>query len=105
VGGRDRIKLGMNQGWEVIEHLGVQLFASKATVLITNVPGPTSEVHLAGQRIDSLMVWAPVSGGLGVGFSLLSYGDHVRLGVSTDATLVSDPASVVAAFERELDAL
>ncbi len=88
-----------------IEHIGVQLFASKATVLITNVPGPTSEVHLAGQRIDSMMVWAPVSGGLGLGLSLLSYGKHVRLGVSSDAALVSDPASVVAAFERELDAL
>jgi hypothetical protein len=88
-----------------IEHLGVSLFASKATTLVTNVPGPTGEVRLAGHRVSGLLVWAPVSGGIGLGFSLLSYAGNVRLGVSSDALRLEDPASLVRAFVDELDAL
>jgi hypothetical protein len=87
-----------------VEHVGVQLFASKATALVTNVPGPTGEVHVAGHRVAGLLVWAPVSGGLGLGFSLLSYAGHVRLGVSSDALRIDDPSTLVRAFVRELDA-
>lgn len=88
-----------------IEHIGVQLFATKATALVTNVPGPLAEAHLAGHRIEAMMVWAPVSGGIGIGFSLLSYAGRVRLGVSSDAGLVADPRTLVEAFEREIDAM
>ncbi|MFO0708228.1 MAG: wax ester/triacylglycerol synthase family O-acyltransferase [Sandaracinus sp.] len=87
-----------------IEHLGVSLFASKATALITNVPGPLAEVHLAGHRVSSMIVWAPVSGGLGLGLSLLSYAGAVRLGVSSDAHCAEDPRAIVDAFVAELDA-
>ncbi len=87
-----------------IEHLGVSLFASKATALITNVPGPLGEVHLAGHRVGGMLVWAPVSGGLGLGLSLLSYAGAVRLGVSSDACCVDDPRPLAEAFVAEIDA-
>jgi hypothetical protein len=87
-----------------IEHIGVQLFASKATALVTNVPGPTGRVHLAGRSVKGLLVWAPVSGGIGLGFSLLSYADHVRLGVSSDAGRIDDPSALVRAVVAEIDA-
>ena len=88
-----------------IEHIGVQLFAKKASALITNVPGPTGPVHLAGNPVESLMVWAPVSGGIGLGFTLLSYAGSVRLGVASDTLRVPDPARLTAAFEAELETL
>jgi len=88
-----------------IEHLGVSLFATKATALVTSVPGPTGPVHLAGLPVTGVLVWAPVSGGLGLGFSLLSYAGHVRLGVSSDARRVEDPAAIVRAFTDEIAAL
>lgn len=50
------------------------------------------------------MVWAPTSGHIGVGVSLLSYAGSIRMGLSVDAALVPDPASVVLEFERELEA-
>jgi WS/DGAT/MGAT family acyltransferase len=88
-----------------LEHVGVQVLAAKASALVTNVPGPTAGVHLGGHPIDSMVVWAPVSGGIGLGFSLLSYAGQVRLGVASDARRVADPAALIAAFEDELSAL
>ncbi len=88
-----------------VEHLGVALFTSKATAVVTNVAGPLDAVHLGGRKIDSVMVWAPVSGSIGLGFSLLSYAGAIRLGLATDAQRVSDPARIVRAFEQEIDAL
>jgi hypothetical protein len=86
-----------------LERFGIDLFTMKATLLMTNVPGPAGRVQVAGEDVTSMVVWAPTSGSLGVGFSLLTYADELRLGVATDANLVRDPDALVAAFERELE--
>ncbi|MCA9598902.1 MAG: wax ester/triacylglycerol synthase family O-acyltransferase [Myxococcales bacterium] len=85
-----------------IEHIGIELFTRKATVMVTNVPGPPQTIHLAGKPLDGIMVWAPVAGHIGVGLSLLSYAGQVRLGISTDALRCSDPKSIVRMFEHEI---
>ncbi len=88
-----------------IERLVIDIFSRKASLLVTNVPGPPSRLSLDGASLRSLMVWAPTSGHIGVGVSLLSYAGSIRMGLSVDAALVPDPASVVREFERELEAL
>ncbi len=88
-----------------LERFGIGLFTRKATLLMTNVPGPTGRVQLAGEDVTSMVVWAPTSGSIGVGFSLLTYAGELRLGVAADAHRVSDPAALVACFEDELDAM
>ena len=84
---------------EQIERIGIDVFSRKASLLITNVPGPPAELHLAGCRLTTLLVWAPVSGQIGFGVSLMSYAGKLRLGVSSDVGLVPDPEAVVEAFE------
>lgn len=88
-----------------LERLGIDLFTCKASMLITNVPGPAGVVRVAGQEVRSIVVWAPTSGSLGLGFSLLTYAGELRLGVAADAGLVSDPQALVVAFEREIEAM
>jgi diacylglycerol O-acyltransferase len=88
-----------------IERLGIELFTKKASMLITNVPGPAATVQIAGQDVSSMVVWAPTSGSIGLGFSLLTYAGELRLGVAADANLVSDPRELVALFEREIEAM
>lgn len=84
----------------------VELFGSKATAVVTNVPGPKESLWLAGQRIESLMFWVPQSGRLGLGLSILSYDGSVRIGVATDAGLSTRAdllaQDVEAAFEELL---
>jgi diacylglycerol O-acyltransferase len=95
----------MGMASEDIERLGIDIFTRKASLLVTNVPGPPMPLHFAGEELDTLLVWAPVSGNIGLGVSILSYAGSLRLGVSADVGVVSEPHEIVAAFEREVAAL
>jgi len=88
-----------------VESLAVQFFGSKATAVMTNVPGPPKELFLAGKAMRSVMVWVPQSARLGLGVSILSYAGQVRLGVATDAGLVSDPGAIIESFHDEMEAM
>jgi diacylglycerol O-acyltransferase len=88
-----------------LEELGVDLFTRKASLLVTNVPGPPMPIHLAGKRLDDLLVWAPVSGHVGLGVSILSYAGRVRVGVACDAHVLQAPSELLGALERELELL
>jgi diacylglycerol O-acyltransferase / wax synthase len=88
-----------------VEQLGLRFFGSKATAVLTNVPGPRQPLYMAGRKIDQVMFWVPQSGHLGLGISILSYAGGVMLGVATDAGLVPDPERIVEAFKVEFEAL
>ena len=83
----------------------VDLFATKATAVVTNVIGPREHISILGSRLRQAMFWVPCAGHLGLGVSLLSYAGQVWVGVHSDAGLVPDPERIVSAFEDELDAL
>jgi len=83
----------------------VEFFGSKASIVLTNVPGPRAPLYLAGRRIANCMFWVPQSGHLGLGVSILSYAGGVMVGIAADAGLVPDPEAVVRAFESELRGL
>ncbi|HKF78664.1 MAG TPA: wax ester/triacylglycerol synthase family O-acyltransferase [Candidatus Dormibacteraeota bacterium] len=88
-----------------LQPLPVRFFGSKATLVLTNVPGPREQLFLAGEPLRRVMFWVPQSGRLGVGVSILSYAGEVMVGVASDAGLVPDPQGIVEGFEAELAAL
>ncbi|MBI3927585.1 MAG: wax ester/triacylglycerol synthase family O-acyltransferase [Armatimonadetes bacterium] len=88
-----------------IEKKVVDLFGSKATAVVTNVPGPRESLYLAGRPIRSLMFWVPQSGRLGMGVSILSYAGLIRVGVATDHGLIPDPERIVDQFHICLEEL
>lgn len=88
-----------------VQNVLVDLFAKKASAVLTNVPGPRERLHLGGVPISGLMFWVPQAGHLGAGLSILSYADEVHVGLTTDEALVDDPEAVVQAFIAEFDAL
>lgn len=83
-----------------LENLLVTIFGSKATGVMTNVPGPRQQLYIAGSPLSDIMFWVPQSGRLGLGVSIISYNGQVLVGVATDAGLVPDPETIVAGFER-----
>jgi diacylglycerol O-acyltransferase len=85
-----------------VQRLAVKIFGTKATLVLTNVPGPRQTLYLAGKPIRDIFFWVPQSGHVGLGVSILSYRGSVRLGVATDAGLVPDPDAIVAGFDEEL---
>ena len=88
-----------------VEKAGLRFFGSKATAVLTNVPGPREPMYLAGRKVDSVMFWVPQSGRLGLGISILSYAGGVMLGVATDEGLVPDPERIIDSFEKEFKSL
>lgn len=83
----------------------LDLLASKATAVMTNVPGPQSPLYLAGARLRQPLFWVPQSGDIGMGVSILSYDGKVQFGLITDKSLVPDPERIVGRFASEFDKL
>ena len=88
-----------------VEGLGVSFFATKASMVLTNVPGPRAPLAIAGSRITRLMFWVPQSGRMGLGISIFSYAGEVTLGVMADAGIVPDPQALVGELHVELASL
>ncbi|MFO0235079.1 MAG: wax ester/triacylglycerol synthase family O-acyltransferase [Burkholderiales bacterium] len=79
--------------------------ASKATAVMTNVPGPKEPLSLAGRRLSRMMFWVPQSGDIGFGVSILSYAGGVQFGVIADRKLCPEPQQLIDAFKPQFEAL
>jgi WS/DGAT/MGAT family acyltransferase len=88
-----------------VERLALRWFGLKATVAMTNVPGPEQTLYLAGAPVGRVLAWVPQIVGMGIGISVLSYAGAVTVGITTDSGVVADPWELVAGFEAELAAL
>jgi WS/DGAT/MGAT family acyltransferase len=91
--------LGMVPG--DLAHWATDWFATKASVVLTNVPGPREPLYFAGQRLRQMIFWVPQSGGIGMGISIFSYAGEVVLALQVDNNLVPDPEVISAGFEQE----
>jgi len=83
----------------------LEYLASKATAVMTNVPGPQQPLYLAGGLIRRMMFWVPQSGEIGVGVSILSYAGGVQFGLITDRSLCEEPQRIIDRFEPEFEKL
>ena len=79
----------------------MDLFRSKTTAVMTNVPGPNGKLAFLGSTIEQIMFWVPQSGDIGLGVSVLSYGGNVQFAVMADTNLCPDPQQIIAQFEPE----
>lgn len=90
---------------KTVQQQVVDLLSSKASMVITNVPGPQQELYLAGARLRQPLFWVPQAGDIGVGVSILSYAGKVQIGLITDKKRVPDPERIVSRFVQEFEQL
>lgn len=88
-----------------VQNALLNLFARKATAVMTNVPGPAQPLKFCGSTVEQVMFWVPQSGDIGMGVSVLTYAGRVQFGLITDARLCPDPEAIIAQFEPEFDKL
>ena len=88
-----------------VQHAMLNIFARKATAVMTNVPGPTEPLKFCGSTVERVMFWVPQSGDIGVGVSILTYAGQVQFGLMVDSTLCPDPQAIIKHFEPEFDKL
>jgi diacylglycerol O-acyltransferase / wax synthase len=82
--------------------LAARLLGAKSSAIVTNVPGPSRPVNLAGSRVDRMMFWVPQAGSVGLGVSILSYAGAVTVGIAADRNVVGAPAELADAVEAEV---
>jgi WS/DGAT/MGAT family acyltransferase len=80
----------------------IDYFTAKASMVVTNVPGPRRRISLAGTPVAGVLVWAPCSGHMRMTVSIFSYAGKVTVGFLTDAGVVDDPQPLADAFRAEL---
>ena len=83
----------------------LELLSGKASAVLSCMPGPPRVRCLCGQTVDELMFWVPQGAGVGLGVSILNYGEVFRLGLMCDQALLPDPGSLLAAFAAEWERL
>lgn len=83
------------------ERIITAIFGMKGTAVMTNVPGPSRPLYLAGEAIQSIMFWVPTPANLGLGVSILSYAGDIILGIATDVEMIPDPEKILEAFQAE----
>jgi hypothetical protein len=86
-----------------LENLAIDIFASKGTGVMTNVPGPRRTVTLAGVPLRGTIGWVPTSGDIGLGVAIFSYAGDVTLGLCVDRGLVPDVRSLLDDVAGELE--
>ncbi len=60
----------------------------KATVIVTNIPGPPMALDLAGTTMECVIPLVPLSGHIGIGIAICSYNRTMTLGIQADAERV-----------------
>jgi diacylglycerol O-acyltransferase / wax synthase len=91
--------IGSTPSW--VEERLIRFFSDKASLVVTNVPGPRRKLSFAGVPIEGVLVWAPCSGSLGLTVSIFSYDDRITVGFMVDAALLADPDSLARAYEEQ----
>jgi WS/DGAT/MGAT family acyltransferase len=88
-----------------VEEPAIELFSSKASLVVSNVPGPREPLSMAGAPISQLLFWVPQSGSIGIGVSILTYADKLQFGVIADRELIEDPGELTDLFAPEFENL
>jgi WS/DGAT/MGAT family acyltransferase len=83
----------------------LDLFGSKTSAVMTNVPGPQQPLYLAGAPVQQIMFWVPQSGAVAVGVSILSYNGGVQFGLVTDKAVCTEPQKIIDGFAPEFERL
>jgi WS/DGAT/MGAT family acyltransferase len=63
-------------------------------VICTNVPGPLIPLYSVGQRLLASYPMLPLSGDLGVSVAVMSYNQHLYLGIMADPKVVHDVQAI-----------
>lgn len=76
----------------------IDLLANRAVGVLTNVPGPQLPLYVAGQKVEGMMGWAPLTADQVMSFTIFSYDGKVFVGIAADAGLVPDHGQIVDGF-------
>ena len=90
---------------EFVGRLTVNSLNRHCSLILSNVPGPLNKMVIGGDEVESIMVWPPLIGGIGMATAIFSYADTLRLNIKADTSVFSNPKLLVEYFHEEVDTL
>jgi diacylglycerol O-acyltransferase len=79
--------------------------ATRMNVVVSNVPGPKEQIHIAGYPVTGLFSVGPLYDGCGLNITVWSYRDQLNAGVLSATNLVPAPQMVTEAFTSAFEEL
>ncbi|MEA2375601.1 MAG: diacylglycerol O-acyltransferase / wax synthase [Thermoleophilaceae bacterium] len=83
--------------------LGLQGLRPPLNVIISNVPGPRDPLYCAGAQLQANFPVSVITDGVGLNITVMSYRDHIDIGIVTDREQVDDAWSILRAMGTALD--
>lgn len=74
-------------------------------LIVSNVPGPQVPLYCLGAKVETVVPVSPVTHGVGMNITVMSYCGRVDAGIVVDREHVPDPGVVARGMREELDAL
>jgi diacylglycerol O-acyltransferase len=88
-----------------IEQWAVRRWSRRASLVVSSLAGPTVPLHLAGQLLQSIVIFAPAPASIGLSLTCFGYAGALRLGVWADSAVIERPEDLVTAFEDAIEEL
>jgi hypothetical protein len=73
--------------------------------VISNIPGPREALYCAGARLEAAYPVSVIVDGVGLNITVLSYRDHIDIGIVADREQVDDTWSMIDGIQAALDEL
>ena len=103
----DSVLRGLSGSAPHLSHLVERLEAGPRSfaACVSNVPGPRTEIAVAGAPVRSLHSLAEIGRRHGLRIAVVSQAQSLNFGICADPAIVPDPESIAAAIGAEADAL
>jgi diacylglycerol O-acyltransferase / wax synthase len=88
-----------------IERWAVRWGSRRASLVVSSLAGPPVPLHVAGQLLRAVVIWAPAPASVGLSLTCFGYAGELRLGLLADAATIDRPQELVAAFQAAIDEL
>lgn len=89
----------------IIGQLIMMWVVSKATIVMSNVPGPKNNLSWPEKKVKAIgfLALIPGLGDLAFGISAMSMGDRLYMAVQADTSYVRDPSEIRDILDRNYD--
>jgi WS/DGAT/MGAT family acyltransferase len=103
----DSVLRGLSGSAPHLSHLVERLEAGPRSfaACVSNVPGPRTDIAIAGAPVRSLHSLAEIGRRHGLRIAVVSQAQSLNFGICADPAIVPDPESIAAAIGAEADAL
>jgi len=93
-------------GWRIYQQSNVESVGlAPSNLVVSNVPGATVPIYVAGARVASAHPVPPLVMGQGLNITVMSYLDSLDVGFICDWDMIEDPWELVEGFQDSLHEL